>query len=156
MLDCATMRRRSVFILRLAVAVLSGSLVACATPPSEADVTAVLESFYGAMGRGDAAAAMNLIAPDAMFIESGRLETRDEYEKNHLPADINFERQVKGVRGPMRVTFEGDTAWVIVSTEFKGTFDGSPVDFISSQLAVLTRDTGEWLIRSIHWSSRRP
>jgi ketosteroid isomerase-like protein len=148
--------RRSIFLLRLAVAVLSCGLVACATPPREADVTAVLESFYGAMGRGDSAAVMSLIAPDAMFVESGRLETRDEYEKNHLPLDINFERQVKGVRGPMRVTFEGDTAWVIVSTEFKGTFDGGPVDFVSAQLAVLTRDTGDWLIRSIHWSSRRP
>jgi hypothetical protein len=31
---------------------------------------------------------MTLIAPDAVFVESGRLETRDEYEKNHLPADI--------------------------------------------------------------------
>jgi ketosteroid isomerase-like protein len=133
-------------------------LPACApAPPNEAAVTAVLESFYGAMKTGDTAAAMRLIAPDAMFIESGRLETRDEYEKNHLPADIQFEKQVSGKRGPVRVTFDddGDTAWVIATTDFQGTFDGSPVDFISMQLMVLTRDSGEWRIRSIHWSSRR-
>jgi ketosteroid isomerase-like protein len=118
-------------------------------------VTAVLESFYGAMGKGDTAAAMSLIAPDALFVESGRLETRAEYEANHLPLDINFERQVKGVRGPMRVTFEDDAAWVIVTTDYDGTFDGGPVSFTSAQLAVLTRETGPWRIRSIHWSSRR-
>ena len=133
------------------------SLQACApTPPNETDVTAVLEAFYGAMKTGDTAGAMRLIAPDAVFIESGRLETRAEYEANHLPADIEFERQVTGKRGPMRVTFEGNTAWVIVTTEFQGTFDGSPVNFVSAQLAVLTRETGDWRIRSIHWSSRRP
>ena len=128
---------------------------ACApAPPNEQDVIAVLESFYGAMKTGDSAAAMRLIAPDAMFVESGRLETRAEYEKNHLPADIQFESQVAGVRGPMRVTFHGDTAWVIVTTDYDGTFDGRPVSFVSAQLAVLTRDTGNWSIRSIHWSSR--
>jgi ketosteroid isomerase-like protein len=129
---------------------------ACApAPPNERDVTMVLESFYGAMKAGDTAAAMALIAPDAQFVESGRLETRDEYEKNHLPADIQFEKQVNGVRGPMRVTFQGDTAWVIGTTDFEGTFDGTPVNFVSAQLAVLTRETGDWRIRSIHWSSRR-
>jgi hypothetical protein len=62
---------------------------------------------------------------------------------------------VTGQRGPMRVTFNGDTAWVIVETVFEGTFDGSPVNFVSSQLAVLSREMAGWRIRSIHWSSRR-
>jgi ketosteroid isomerase-like protein len=139
----------------LALLVMTSCLTACSSPPREADVTSALESFYAAMKTGDTAAAMRLIAPDAVFIESGRLETRAEYESNHLPSDINFERQVTGKRGPMKVTFTGDAAWVIVTTDYDGTFDGSPVSFTSAQLAVLTRDTGEWLIRSIHWSSRR-
>ena len=37
---------------------------------------------------------MSVIAPDAMFVESGKLETRAEYEMNHLPVDIDFEKQV--------------------------------------------------------------
>jgi hypothetical protein len=53
------------------------------------------------------------------------------------------------------VKFEGDTAWGIATTEFDGTFEGSPVNFVSAQLAVLTRQEGTWRIRSIHWSSRR-
>ena len=114
----------------------------------------MLEAFYGAMKKGDTAAAMQLIAPDAVFVESGKLETRAEYEANHLPADIQFEKQVTGKRGPMRTTFQGDAAWVIVTTEYDGSFDGRPVSFVSAQLAVLTRNDGNWRIRSIHWSSR--
>lgn len=124
-------------------------------PPNETDVTAVVESFYGAMKKGDRTAAMQLIAPDAVFLESGRLETRAEYEANHLPADIEFESQVTGKRGPMKVTFEDDTAWVIATTEYQGTFQNDPVNFVSAQLMVLTRDTGDWRIRTVHWSSRR-
>ena len=125
-------------------------------PPSEADVTAVLESFYGAMKSGDRAAAMRLLAPDAVFLESGKLETRAEYESNHLPADIEFESQVTGTRGPLRITFSGNTAWIIATTEYHGTFKSDPVNFVSAQLMVLTRDAGNnWLIRTIHWSSRR-
>jgi ketosteroid isomerase-like protein len=133
-------------------------VTACApssSPNVEPEVIAALESFYSAMKGGDAAKAMTLIAPDAVFVESGQLETRSEYEKNHLPADIGFEKQVTGKRGQWQVKNEGDTAWAIVTTDYDGTFDGSPVNFVSAQLAVLTRADNRWLIRSIHWSSRR-
>ena len=140
----------------VASALACSVLVACAAPaPNEQDVIAVMEAFYGAMKTGDKAAAMQNIAPDAVFLESGKLETRAEYESSHLPADIEFERQVTGKRSPWQVKFDGDTAWGIATTEFNGTFDGSPVNFVSAQLAVLTRVNGNWQIRSIHWSSRR-
>lgn len=132
------------------------SFAACAPSPHRVeDVVAVMESFYGAMKTGDAAAAMQHIAADAVFVESGQIETRAEYEKNHLPADIDFERQVTGTRSPWDVKFDGDTAWGIATTEFNGTFENSPVNFVSAQLAVLTHEEGQWRIRSIHWSSRR-
>jgi len=132
-------------------------LPACAPAPAvhtEAEVASVLESFYAAIKRGDATAAMSVIAPDAMFVESGTLETRAEYEKNHLPLDIDFERQITGKRGPLRVTFAGDTAWIIATTEYDGKIEDGYVSFASSQLMVLTKDADAWKIRSIHWSSR--
>ena len=132
------------------------TLPGCAQPANdEAGVRAAFESFYGAMKTGDTAAAMAVVADDAVFVEGGRLETRDEYEKNHLPADIGFEKQVSGKRGPLKITFQGDTAWVIATTDYDGTFDGAPVSFTSAQLAILSRESGSWRIRSIHWSSRR-
>ena len=140
----------------LVAAALVSSACASAPPaPSEADVTAVVESFYAAIKKGDSAGAMSVIAPDAVFLESGKLETRAEYEANHLPADISFEKEVDGKRHPMQVTFKDDAAWVIALTDYDGTFEGDPVSFVSAQLVVLTRDAGKWLIRSIHWSSRR-
>ena len=141
----------------VAIAALLLWLPACsssATKHSDADVAAVLESFYGAIKRGDAQAAMSVIAPDALFVESGKLETREQYEMNHLPADIDFEKQVTGKRDPLRITFKDDAAWVVATTAYDGKFEGAPVQFVSAQLMVLTRDADAWKIRSIHWSSR--
>ena len=138
------------------VVVLSGLSAACGAPPAREDeVVAPLQAFYAAMKTGDKAAAMAQIAPDAVFVESGKLETRAEYESSHLPADIDFEKQITGKRSPWQVKAQGDTAWVIATTEYDGTVDGAPLNFVSAQLAVLTRDSGAWKIRSIHWSSRR-
>jgi ketosteroid isomerase-like protein len=142
--------------LGVVVVILSGLSAACgAAPASDDEVVAPLQAFYAAMKTGDKAAAMAQIAPDAVFVESGKLETRAEYETNHLPADIDFEKQITGKRSPWQVKTQGDTAWVIATTEYDGTVDGAPLNFVSAQLAVLTRTSGEWKIRSIHWSSRR-
>jgi len=135
------------------MAALATLLASCAQQPSTADderaITEALESFYAAMGRGDAAAAMDAIAPDAMFVESGRLETREQYEESHLPADIEFETQVTGRRTIHSVKIEGDAAWVIATTDYDGTFNGRPVKFVGAQLAVLSRQDGRWRIRSV-------
>ena len=148
------MFRPTVFVAAVIAAL---SLTACASQPDtakdEADVTATLDTFYGAMKAGDPAKAMSMIAQDAQFVESGRVETREEYEKNHLPLDIEFEKQVSGKRAPMRIRINGDTAWVIASTEFTGAFNGRDLAFVSRQLAVLSREEEGWRIRSIHWSS---
>ena len=140
-----------------ALAALVVSLPACARtppPPKEADVVAVVNAFYGGITAARPADVMRLIAPDAVFIESGRIETRAEYEMNHLPADIEFEQKVKPMRGPLRVTFDGrDTAWVISRAEYD---EGNPEKYINTQLMVLTRDTGDWRIRTISWSSNQP
>ena len=140
-----------------AIAVALLLCLACTRTPitSEAELIALVESFYGAMKSGDTAAAMHVIAPDAVFLESGGLETRAEYEANHLPADIEFEKAVSGKRGPWRVTIEDDAAWMHAITEYQGTFKDAPVNFVSAQLVVLAREAADWKIRSIHWSSKR-
>jgi ketosteroid isomerase-like protein len=140
-----------------AIATSLAWLPACgrSTDDDAAAVKTTLESFYAAMKNAENATAMALIAEDAVFVESGRLETREQYEKNHLPSDISFEKQVTGKRGEWDIKIKDDTAWAITTTEYDGIFDGGPVNFTSAQLAVLTRDTDKWMIRSIHWSSRR-
>jgi ketosteroid isomerase-like protein len=142
---------------RYGLVVFLASLPACSptpAPPNEADVTKVVDAFYGGITAGDTGAVMQLIAPDAVFVESGKIETRAEYEDNHLPADIEFESKVKATRGPLRVTFDGrETAWVISTAEYD---EGNPEKYINTQLMILTHDTGDWRIRSISWSSNQP
>jgi ketosteroid isomerase-like protein len=139
----------------IAVALAASCTSITSKPTDEADVTAAIESFYAAMKKGDTKAAMAMIAPDAMFVESGRIETRQQYEENHLPLDIGFEKEITGKRSPWQIKINGDTAWGIASTTYdEGTFEGRDVNFVSRQLAVVTRgEDGKWLIRSIHWSS---
>jgi ketosteroid isomerase-like protein len=119
-----------------------------------AAVKAVVDAFYGAMKTADKMAAMALIAEDAVFLEGGRLETRAQYEANHLPADIEFEQAVAGNRTSMEVKVDRDAAWVIATTDYRGQFENEPVNFTSAQLMLLTRQDSNWKIRSIHWSSR--
>ena len=128
--------------------------LASAQTNDRTDVTAVVDGFYGAMKRGDVAGVMRAVAPDAVFLEGGRQETRAEYETGHLPGDIDFERVVNSKRGPLTVNINGDTAWVVGMADYEGSFKGKPVNFTLAQLMVLTRTNGQWLIRSVHWSSR--
>jgi len=145
--------RCSRFIALLSAVALAASCMSTrSTPTDEADVTAAIESFYAAVKKGDPKAAMAAIAPDAIFVEAGRLETRQQYEETHLPLDIDFEKDNTGKRGPWSIKVNGDSAWAIAST----TYESADVPFVSTQLAVVTRgDDGKWLIRSIHWSSMR-
>jgi hypothetical protein len=47
------------------------------------------------MGRGDSAAVWAFLAPDAVIIERGEVETLAEYRAHHLPAGIAFARSVR-------------------------------------------------------------
>ena len=120
-----------------------------------AQVTATLESFHGALAHGDAKAAMNLLAADAVILESGSAETRAEYEREHLPEDIKFAQQVHSTRSNVHVEIDGDTAWLTSHSKAEGTFEGNPVNSNGVELAILTRTPDGWRIRAIHWSSHK-
>lgn len=85
---------------------------------------------------------------------SGDLETRADYRVHHLPADIAFARAVATTRGPLRVTIGGDAAWVTSTGVTRGDFRGRPINSANAELMVLSRQSGGWTIRAIHWSSR--
>jgi hypothetical protein len=97
---------------------------------------------------------MQLIADDALMLEAGGVETRAEYVKNHLPADIEFEKVVSGKRSPIRVVVNGSSAWATSTSEYSGTFQGRAIDSLGAELMVLSREPAGWRIRVIHWSGR--
>jgi uncharacterized protein (TIGR02246 family) len=130
-----------------------------AVTPSTADsaaVAAVVERYHRALAGGDSAAALSLLAPDAVIVESGGVESRSEYRAHHLPADIEFARAVRSERGPVHVTVRGDAAWASSTSTSKGTFRGRAADAAGAELMVLSREPDGWRIRAIHWSSRAP
>lgn len=128
--------------------------VAAQTAPDEAAVRTAVTGFHSALTSGDPKKAMSLIADDAVFLEAGGVETRAQYEKDHLPADIEFEKGVKVKRSPIRIVVAGDAAWASSTSEFQGTFQGRTIDSLGAELMVLSKVGGAWKIRAVNWSGR--
>ena len=140
--------------LAVVLSILVAAPLAAQGGADMATVTAAVNAFHAGLKSGDRAAVMQLIADDALFFEAGGVETRAEYEKNHLPADIEFEKAVTSTRSPIRVVVNGSTAWASSTSEFVGTFNGRAVDSLGAELMVLSREPAGWRIRAVHWSGR--
>ena len=146
------MRRRIVGT----IAVLSLVAVPCIAGAQNADREAVLATvreFHEALARGDSAAVLKLLAPDVQVLESGDLETRDEYRSHHLAADIAYVRAVPGVPTFGTVVVSGDVAWVVGTSRSTGTYHERAINSAGAELMVLSRTAEGWRIRAIHWSS---
>lgn len=123
-------------------------------PTDSAAVAEVVTRYHRSLEQGDSATALSLLAPDAIVLESGGLETSAEYRSHHLPGDIEFARAVRSQRGPLHVTVRGDVAWVRSTSTTEGQFRGRAINSAGAELMVLSREPEGWKIRAIHWSSR--
>jgi ketosteroid isomerase-like protein len=139
-----------------AVALLSTPVSVGAAQSSTDSVTAAaaVQRFHEALERGDSLAALDLLTQDAVVLESGGRETKAEYRHHHLPGDIAFARAVPSRSGPLRVTVQGDVAWVASAGTTTGDYRGRTIDVATAELMVLSRAPAGWRIRAIHWSSR--
>ena len=117
-------------------------------------VANVVSAYYQALSTGDSAGALALLAPDAVILESGGMETREEYRSHHLPGDIQFVKTVPAVRSPLRIKVVGDVAWSSSTSVSQGRFNGRDINSVGAELMVLSRTRGGWRINAIHWSSR--
>ena len=123
--------------------------------PDAAAISATAESFHKALAAGEAEKVMSLLQPDALIAEGGTVQTRAEYESEHLAADIAYARAVPGKQLKVVVRQEGNTAWVTSTFEVSGTFESNPVHSFAAETMVLTRTDGGWRIRTVHWSSHK-
>jgi len=139
--------------------VLTGSPAPTAAPtpltPDSTAIIAVVEGFQAALAAGDSVRALSYLAPDAVILESGDLETRAEYAAHHLGADMAFVQAVPSTRVTTEVFQDGNTAWVASVSTSKGTYRERPISSQGAELVVLSRTDAGWRIRAIHWSSRR-
>jgi ketosteroid isomerase-like protein len=111
--------------------------------------------FHAALARGDSAAVVQLLASDAIILESGDIETHDEYIAHHLGEDIAFAMGVASQQTIVQARRDGNVVWILAKSVSKGTFNQKPVDSLGAELMVLSKTDSAWLIRAIHWSSRR-
>ncbi|MDQ6636022.1 MAG: nuclear transport factor 2 family protein [Gemmatimonadota bacterium] len=128
-----------------------------AGPSDSASAVAALEGFRAALAGGDSTAALALLSPDAIILESGDVESRAEYRSDHLPADIEFARAIPGTHSLKSVVVHGDVAWVSSTSITQGRIKDRVINSAGAELIVLSRRDKEspWQIRAIHWSSHR-
>ncbi len=124
-------------------------------PSQDKALIAVVDEFHEALRTGDAEAAMKMLAPDAVILESGASQTREEYAREHLAEDIAFAKATSSTRLTVSVSREGNTGWTASTYRTSGSFEGKLVDSIGAELVILTQTPDGWRIRSIHWSSRK-
>lgn len=120
-----------------------------------AAVAGVIAKYHEALAAGDSAAALALLADDAVILESGGVETRAEYRSHHLPGDISFAKAIKSQRGPVHVRIHGDVAWASSTSATQGEMNGRAINSAGAELMVLVRTAQGWKISAIHWSSRQ-
>ncbi|MEO7521042.1 MAG: DUF4198 domain-containing protein [Gemmatimonas sp.] len=127
-------------------------------PPARtdsADAVAAVQRFTAALATGDSARAASLLAQDVLIVESGTVETRQQYLSHHLGADMKASAASKGVRTVIKATVAGDAAYVVSRTVKPPTGGDASTGSESAELMVLSRMESGWTIRAIHWSSRR-
>jgi len=137
----------------VADAMVRRTLRAVRSDSSEA--IAAITRFHAALASGDSAAALALLAPDALIVESGTIETRAEYRASHLAAGIGAARAGRSTRSVTRVAVQGDVAWVVSASASQRQANGRQVNSTGAELVVLRRTPAGWQITAIHWSSRR-
>ena len=128
---------------------------ASAASADSAAVARAIVAYHDALAAGDSAGALALLAADAVILETGGVETREEYRGHHLPGDIAFARAVRSERTPPQVRVQGDVAWAWSTSVAQGTYRQRAINSAGAELMVLGRAAdGRWLIHAIHWSSR--
>ena len=120
-----------------------------------AAITSTAEDFHKALAAGEPDRVMSLLSPDALIVEGGTVQTRDEYQREHLAEDIAYARAVPSTQRDVVVRQEGDVAWVTSTFRVTGKFHDKPVDDLAAETMVLTRTPAGWRIRTIHWSSHK-
>lgn len=137
-----------------AVVTVDGAAGAYGISSDSSDALAVVHRYQKALASGDSSTALGLLAEDAVVLESGGVESRQEYRSHHLTADIGFARAVPSVRSNVRVVVRGDVAWVSSTSTTRGEFRGRKINSSGAELMLLSREPEGWKIRAIHWSSR--
>ena len=123
--------------------------------PDAQSIMVTVQRFHEALAKGDRSSAMELLAPDAVILESGVSQTREEYAHEHLAEDIAFAQATKSTLSDFVVRQDANVAWTTAISNTSGTFKAREVTSVGVELMVLSKSESGWRIRAIHWSSHK-
>lgn len=116
---------------------------------------AVVEQFSAALKAVDLTRVSQLLAEDALILESGGAErSREEYLGHHAKADAAFLKDAHVQVARRTARSDGGLAWVGTESELHSSQDGKPLTLLSTETMVLKKTDAGWRIVHIHWSSR--
>ena len=123
-------------------------------PISAGGADSTVDAFHAAIRSGDAAAAKDLLADDALIFEEGGAErSKAEYAAQHLQADIAFSRDAVSTITRRSGGFDGALAWVTSEGRIKATYKDKTIARVTTETMILRRIGSDWKIVHIHWSS---
>ena len=114
---------------------------------AEFDASATADRFHAALASGDRATMEALLLPDAVVLEGGRAEARNEYLSGHFARDAAFLADAQPEPLFRRTTVAGDAAWVASTQRVR--------DAEMAELLVMKRTAEGWRVAAVHWSSAR-
>lgn len=144
--------RRAAVWSALSVAALAFAAEVSAQAPAE--VEAVVAAYHEALAAGDSVSALALLADDVVILESGGIETKEQYRSGHLSGDMRFAQAVPRERGAISVEIVGDVAWAWSTSMTVGRMGDREINAQGAELMVLAYEDAAWRIKAIHWSSR--
>lgn len=135
---------------------LSGGLALGETEvPDAAAIKNAAHEFHEALAGGKPDAVMALLEPDALIVEGGTVQTRNEYQSEHLAADIAYASAVPSKELSAVVRQEGEVAWVTSTFSVTGKYKDKEINQRAAETMVLAKTADGWRIRTIHWSSEK-
>lgn len=144
--------------LFIAGALFSITVSAAAQKPDREGAAAVLSSYKSAVERLDITGVEKLFAPDAVIIESGKVEGNfDAYRDHHLGPELkefksftfgDYKADIK-LEGPVAIATETYTYRIVLKS-------GEALDRLGVATSVLKWNGQAWQIVTTHSSSRKP
>ncbi|MFD1767207.1 DUF4440 domain-containing protein [Sphingorhabdus buctiana] len=142
----------------LAALCLSASTAATAQSPDREGAASVLFSYKSAIERLDITGVEMLFAPDAVVIESGKVEGNFvTYRDHHLGPELkefksftfgDYKADIE-LEGPVAIATETYTYRIVLKS-------GEAIDRLGVASSVLKWNGQAWQIVSTHSSSRKP